>query len=501
MNNSLELPISEETKKFLESKHLLFINGEWRESSSSETIPVIDPATEETIAEVQSGTKDDIDHAVKSARDALTGEWSKIPSHDRAQILHRLSDEIEANFSTLSEIEVLDNGMPMQLAQYSIASHGVTLLRYYASWAPKIHGKTIPVSPGGVMNGESLTYTKREPIGVVGAIIPWNSPLIFAILKLAPALAAGCTVVLKPAELTPLTALYFAHLIEKSGIPKGVVNIVTGLGETAGDALAKHDDVDKITFTGSTEVGRKIVSSSVGNLKKVTLELGGKSPVVVFNDADLEKTIPGVARACFFLQGQNCMAGTRVFAHEDIHDELVEGVKNMAQSFQIGHGLIETNDFGPLISQEQRNRVMRYIKQGISEGATLVCGGNEINEKGFFIEPTIFTDVTGDMTIAKEEIFGPVLCIEKFSNEPLESIAKRTNETTYGLSGSVWTNDMTTGHRMAALIDSGQVSINCHAAVDSAIPFGGNKQSGWGREFGEEGLDSYLKTKSTTVMY
>ena len=501
MNNSLELPISEETKKFLESKHLLFINGEWRESSSSETIPVIDPATEETIAEVQSGTKDDIDHAVKSARDALTGEWSKIPSHDRAQILHRLSDEIEANFSTLSEIEVLDNGMPMQLAQYSIASHGVTLLRYYASWAPKIHGKTIPVSPGGVMNGESLTYTKREPIGVVGAIIPWNSPLIFAILKLAPALAAGCTVVLKPAELTPLTALYFAHLIEKSGIPKGVVNIVTGLGETAGDALAKHDDVDKITFTGSTEVGRKIVSSSVGNLKKVTLELGGKSPVVVFNDADLEKTIPGVARACFFLQGQNCMAGTRVFAHEDIHDELVEGVKNMAQSFQIGHGLIETNDFGPLISKEQRNRVMGYIKQGISEGATLVCGGNEINEKGFFIEPTIFTDVTGDMTIAKEEIFGPVLCIEKFSNEPLESIAKRTNETTYGLSGSVWTNDMTTGHRMAALIDSGQVSINCHAAVDSAIPFGGNKQSGWGREFGEEGLDSYLKTKSTTVMY
>ena len=501
MNNKPEIPISEETRIFLESKHLLFINGEWIESTSGETIPIIDPATEEKIAEVQSGTKDDIDLAVKSARDALTGEWSKITSHDRAQILHRLSDEIEANFSTLSEIEVLDNGMPMQLAQYSIASHGVTLLRYYASWAPKIHGKTIPVSPGGVMNGESLTYTKREPIGVVGAIIPWNSPLIFAILKLAPALAAGCTVVLKPAELTPLTALYFAQLIEKSGIPKGVVNIVTGLGETAGDALAKHDDVDKITFTGSTEVGRKIVSSSAGNLKKVTLELGGKSPVVVFNDADLEKAIPGVARACFFLQGQNCMAGTRVFAHEDIHDELVQGVKNMAQSFQIGHGLIETNDFGPLISQDQRNRVMKYIKQGISEGATLVCGGNEINEKGFFIEPTIFTNVTGDMTIAKEEIFGPVLCIEKFSNEPLESIAKRTNETTYGLSGSVWTNDITTGHRMAALIDSGQVSINCHAAVDSAIPFGGNKQSGWGREFGEEGLDSYLKTKSTTVMY
>ncbi|MBI32802.1 MAG: aldehyde dehydrogenase [Gammaproteobacteria bacterium] len=501
MNNKHELPISEETRKFLESKHLLFINGEWIESSSGEIIPVVDPATEEKIAEVQSGTKDDIDLAVRSARNALEAEWSKIPSHDRAQILHRLSDEIEANFSVLSELEVLDNGMPMQLAQYSIASHGVTLLRYFASWAPKIHGKTIPVSPGGVMNGDSLTYTKREPIGVVGAIIPWNSPLIFAILKLAPALAAGCTVVLKPAELTPLTALYFAHLIEKSGIPKGVVNIVTGFGETAGDALAKHEDVDKITFTGSTEVGKKIVSSSVGNLKKVTLELGGKSPVVVFNDADLEKTIPGVARACFFLQGQNCMAGTRVFVHEDIHDELVEGVKNMAEAFQIGHGLIQTNDFGPLISGDQRNRVMKYIKQGISEGATLVCGGHETNEKGFFIEPTIFTDVTADMAIARDEIFGPVLCIEKFNNESLEAIAKRANETTYGLSGSVWTNDIATGHRMAALIDSGQVSINCHAAVDPAIPFGGNKQSGWGREFGEEGLGAYLKTKATTVIY
>ena len=501
MSNKQEFTISEETRSFLGSEHLLFINGDWVKSSSGDLIPVIDPATEKKIADVQSGGSDDIDSAVKAARDALSGEWSKIPSHDRAQILHRLSDEIEANFSVLSELEVLDNGMPMELAQYSIASHGVTLLRYYASWAPKIHGKTIPVSPGGAMNGDSLTYTKREPIGVVGAIVPWNSPLIFAILKLAPALAAGCTLVLKPAELTPLTTLYLGHLIEKSGIPKGVVNIVTGFGETAGDALSKHKDVDKITFTGSTEVGKKIVASSVGNLKKVTLELGGKSPVIVFDDADLEKTIPGVARACFFLQGQNCMAGTRVFVHEDIHDELVNGVKAMAESFQIGHGLIQTNDFGPLISEEQRKRVMKYIKQGISEGATLICGGNEVNDEGFFIQPTIFTDVTGEMTIAREEIFGPVISIEKFGNESLEEIANRANETTYGLSGSVWTKDISTGHKMAALIDSGQVSINCHAAVDSAIPFGGNKQSGWGREFGEEGLDSYLKTKATTVMY
>jgi phenylacetaldehyde dehydrogenase len=501
MSNNQQITISDEVKEFLKSNHQLLINGEWTPSSSNEKIEVFDPATEKLLTEVDSGNAADIDAAVAAARKALTGEWSKITSHDRARMLDRLADDIEANFSTLSEIEVLDNGMPLELAQYSIAGHGTTLLRYFASWANKLHGQTIPVSPAGAINGESLTYTRKEPIGVVGAIIPWNSPLIFAILKLGPALAAGCTVILKPAELTPISALFLGHLIQKSGIPKGVVNIVTGYGETAGQALSEHPGVDKITFTGSTEVGKKIVEASIGNLKKVTLELGGKNPVVIFPDADLEKAIPGAARACFFLQGQNCMAGTRLFVHEDIYQVVIAGIKEMAEAFTIGHGLISGNDFGPLISKTQKERVMSYIDLGQEEGAELLTGGNSYGDQGHFVQPTIFSNVNGDMRIAKEEIFGPVLCAQSFSSQDLEQIASEANDTPYGLSGSVWSQDISIAHKMAMLIDAGQVSINCHAAVDPAIPFGGNKQSGWGREFGAEGLEAYLKTKATTVIF
>jgi len=501
MTNNQIITISDEVKKFLKSNHQLLINGEWMPSSSNEKIKVFDPANEQLLTEVESGNAADIDSAVSAARKALTGEWSKITSHDRARMLDRLADDIEANFSALSEIEVLDNGMPLELAQYSIAGHGTTLLRYFASWANKLHGQTIPVSPAGAINGESLTYTRKEPIGVVGAIIPWNSPLIFAILKLGPALAAGCTVILKPAELTPISALFLGHLIQKSGIPKGVVNIVTGYGETAGQALSEHPGVDKITFTGSTEVGKKIVEASIGNLKKVTLELGGKNPVVIFPDADLEKAIPGAARACFFLQGQNCMAGTRLFVHEDIYQVVIAGIKEMAEAFTIGHGLISGNDFGPLISKTQKERVMSYIDLGREEGAELLTGGNSYGDQGHFVQPTIFSNVNGDMRIAKEEIFGPVLCAQSFSSQDLEQIASEANDTPYGLSGSVWSQDISIAHKMAMLIDAGQVSINCHAAVDPAIPFGGNKQSGWGREFGAEGLEAYLKTKATTVIF
>ena len=501
MSNNQQITISDEVKEFLKSNHKLLINGEWTPSSSNEKIEVFDPATEQLLTEVDSGNAADIDAAVAAARKALTGEWSKITSHDRARMLDRLADDIEANFSALSEIEVLDNGMPLELAQYSIAGHGTTLLRYFASWANKLHGQTIPVSPAGAINGESLTYTRKEPIGVVGAIIPWNSPLIFAILKLGPALAAGCTVILKPAELTPISALFLGHLIQKSGIPKGVVNIVTGYGETAGQALSEHPGVDKITFTGSTEVGKKIVEASIGNLKKVTLELGGKNPVVIFPDADLEKAIPGAARACFFLQGQNCMAGTRLFVHEDIYQVVIAGIKEMAEAFTIGHGLISGNDFGPLISKTQKERVMSYIDLGREEGAELLTGGNSYGDQGHFVQPTIFSNVNGDMRIAEEEIFGPVLCAQSFSSQDLEQIASEANDTPYGLSGSVWSQDISVAHKMAMLIDAGQVSINCHAAVDPAIPFGGNKQSGWGREFGAEGLEAYLKTKATTVIF
>ena len=501
MTNNQQITISDEVKEFLNSNHQLLINGEWTPSSSNEKIEVFDPANEQLLTKVDSGNAADIDAAVGAARKALTGEWSKITSHDRARMLDRLADDIEANFSVLSEIEVLDNGMPLELAQYSIASHGTTLLRYFASWANKLHGQTIPVSPAGAINGESLTYTRKEPIGVVGAIIPWNSPLIFAILKLGPALAAGCTVILKPAELTPISALFLGQLIQKSGIPKGVVNIVTGYGETAGQALSEHPGVDKITFTGSTEVGKKIVEASIGNLKKVTLELGGKNPVVIFPDADLEKAIPGAARACFFLQGQNCMAGTRLFVHEDIYQVVIAGIKEMAEAFTIGHGLIPGNDFGPLISKTQKERVMSYIDIGLEEGAELLTGGNSYGDQGHFVQPTIFSNVNGDMRIAKEEIFGPVLCAQSFSSQDLEQIASEANDTPYGLSGSVWSQNISIAHKMAMLIDAGQVSINCHAAVDPAIPFGGNKQSGWGREFGAEGLEAYLKTKATTVIF
>ena len=501
MSNLENIKVSQGAKDFLGINHQLLIDGEWVPSTSSEKIAVYDPGTEAKIAEVDSGNEDDISSAVLAARKALTGEWSKIPSHERAQLLNKLADDIDACMPLVAELEVLDNGMPLALAHYSIAGHGTTLLRYYAGWATKILGDTIPVSPGGVVNGESITYTRREPIGVVGAIIPWNSPFIFAILKLAPALAAGCTLVLKPAELTPITALFLGELVRKSGIPKGVVNIVTGYGETAGNALSHHNDVDKIAFTGSTEVGKKIVAASVGNLKKVTLELGGKNPVVVFPDANLEKVIPGAARACFFLQGQNCMAGTRLFIHQDIFDQVVTGVKEMAESFKIGHGLDPDKDFGPLISDTQRKRVMSYIQTGINEGAELITGGETTGEKGFFVKPTVFTQIHGDMKIAKEEIFGPVLCAQSFGDDDLESIAEQANNTSYGLSGSVWTQDISVAHKMAMLIDAGQVSINWHAAVDPAIPFGGNKQSGWGREFGKEGLEPYLKTKATSVIF
>ncbi len=322
-----------------------------------------------------------------------------------------------------------------------------------------------------------------------------------AVLKLGPALAAGCTVVLKPAEQTPLTALLLGDLCRKAGIPAGVVNIVPGLGETAGAALAAHPDVDKIAFTGSTEVGKKIIAAAAGNLKRVTLELGGKSPMVVFPDADLSRVIPGVARGAFFLQGQNCMAGTRLFVHRDIFDRVVEQVGEAASKFRLGPGMSPDSDLGPLISAEQRERVMGYIDSGRKSGAELVCGGEALPGRGFFVKPTLFANTNMDMKIAREEIFGPVLCAQSFSDSELEAVAAEANKGIYGLSGSVWTRDISVAHRMAALIDAGQVSINCHAAVDPGIPFGGNKQSGWGREFGREGLEAYLKTKATTVMY
>jgi phenylacetaldehyde dehydrogenase len=494
---------STETQDFLARKHQLLINGEWVDpiSKTQELTAVHDPATEALLAHVAVGGADDVDRAVAAARAAFKGEWSKISTHERSRLIWRLADELEAHLNLATELEVLDNGMPRPIATYSIIAAGINHLRYYAGWATKIHGQTIPVSPGGAQNGEALTYTQREPVGVVGAITPWNAPLPMVILKLAPCLAAGCTMVLKPAELTPFTALLIGELTRKVGIPNGVFNIVLGHGSEAGAALAAHDDVNKIAFTGSTEVGKIILQQATGNLKKVTLELGGKSPVVVFPDADIDRVIPGAARGAFFLQGQNCMAGTRLFVHDDVYDEVVEGVAGMANAFKIGPGLAPDTEMGPLISAEQRETVMGYIDAGKAAGADLVCGGEALGGKGYFVQPTLFGNTNMDMKIAKEEIFGPVLCVQKFGDCDLETIAAETNKTIYGLSGSVWTKDISVAHKMVNLIDSGQVAINCHAAVDPAIPFGGNRQSGWGREFGQEGLEPYLKTKATTVMF
>jgi phenylacetaldehyde dehydrogenase len=492
---------SSEVREFLARRHLLFIGGQWVPSSSGEEVEVHDPATEAALTRVACADEKDVDRAVAAARKAFRGEWSKMTSYERARLIWRFADELEANLQLATELEVLDNGMPRMVAMYSIAKFGCEFLRYYAGWTNKIVGETIPVSPQEARNGESLTYTRREPVGVVGAIIPWNAPLVMATLKLGPALAAGCTVVLKPAELTPLTALLLGELAKRVGIPDGVINILPGHGSVAGAALAAHDDVDKIAFTGSTEVGKKIIHAAAGNLKRVTLELGGKSPMVVFPDADLSRAIPGATRGAFFLQGQNCMAGTRLFVHEDVFEQVVEGVAKIANAFRLGPGLNPDTDLGPLISAGQREIVMSYIAAGKTSGAELVCGGDALPGKGYFVKPTLFGHTSMNMKIAREEIFGPVLCAQSFSDSDLQGVADEANKTIYGLSGSVWTRDISVAHKMVNLIDSGQVSINCHAAVDPAIPFGGNRQSGWGREFGREGLDPYLKTKATTVIF
>lgn len=502
MNAALKsLNISQATREFLSREHKLFIDGKWQASRSGETLPVIDPATEAQIATIQLAGEADVDAAVAAATRAFKGEWSKLTSYERTRLMLRLADLVDANLTTLAELEVLDNGLPLPLAQYTIAGYGAEFLRYYAGWATKIHGDTIPVSPAGARNGESLSFTRREPVGVVGAIIPWNAPIAMFILKLAPALATGCTLIIKPAELTPLTALKMCDLMREAGIPDGVVNVIPGLGQVAGTAMTAHPGISKIAFTGSTAVGKQIVQNALGNLKKVTLELGGKSPVVVFPDADLEKVIPGCIRAAYFLQGQNCMAGTRLFVHQDVFDKTVSGIADIANAMKLGHGLEPSSDLGPLISAAQRDRVMEYIKSGKEEGAKLICGGTAPDGKGFFVRPTLFTHDHQDLRIAREEIFGPVLFAQPFGDTDLESVAAMANDSIYGLSGSVWTRDISVGLKMAGLIDSGQVSVNCHAAVDPAIPFGGNKMSGWGREFGEEGLDPYLKTKATTVLF
>lgn len=502
MNAAVQTPnVSQTTLDFLRRAHGHFIDGRWVPSASGATLDVYDPATETKIATVASGDAVEIDAAVAAARKAFEGPWSRYTAAMRSDILWKIADLVQQNAQQLIELEILDNGLPMPLAQYVIHAVVPDFFRYYAGWPTKIHGATIPAAPQGKRPDEHVTFTLREPIGVCGAITPWNSPLPMVMLKVAPALATGCTMVLKPAELTPLTAMRLMELCQEAGVPDGVLNLVNGYGHTVGAALAAHPGVDKIAFTGSTEVGRAIVRAAAGNLKKVTLELGGKSPVVVFADADLEQVIPGAARACFFLQGQNCMAGTRLFVHEKVHDKVVEGIATIAKAMKMGHGLDPASEFGPLISAKQRERVAGFVDAGRREGGELVCGGGAPTRPGYFFEPTVLTRMQPTMTPVQNEIFGPVLCVQTFGDDDLEAVARAANSTIYGLSGSVWTRDIGTAMKMVKKIDSGQVAINMHAAIDPAVPFGGNKQSGWGREFGADGLDAYLKTKAITATW
>jgi phenylacetaldehyde dehydrogenase len=395
----------------------------------------------------------------------------------------------------LTELESLNNGKPLANVRNVDLMLSCETLRYTAGWATKITGETLSLSTAP----KTHAFTVREPIGVVGQIIPWNSPIMMACWKLAPALATGCTVVLKPAEQTPLTALRLAQLIQEAGIPDGVVNIVPGFGETAGAAIAAHPDIDKVAFTGSGEVGRLIIKAAAGNLKKVSLELGGKSPVVIFPDADMSVTGPGAARAIFTNSGQVCAAGSRLYAHTRVFDKVVAAVAEEARKIRVGPALGDGTQMGPLVSKEQLERVSGYVEQGENDGATVVTGGNRIGDQGYFIEPTILTDLKPDMSVMREEIFGPVLCATRFDDDDLDRIAAEANRTTYGLAGSVWTRDLSIAHRMVRKIRAGSIGVNMHTSIDPALPFGGFKQSGWGREKGSEVLDLYTEVKSVVM--
>ncbi|GLV59664.1 aldehyde dehydrogenase [Dictyobacter sp. S3.2.2.5] len=482
---------------FLQQQSMkMLIGGQWVEAASGKTFDTINPSTGQVLARVAEGEAEDIDRAVAAARRAFEqGAWPKMTPAKRAHLLLKLADLIERNAEELAELETLDNGKPIKYSRAADVPLTVEHFRYFAGWATKIEGETIPVSVPNM-----FTYTLREPLGVVGQIIPWNFPLQMAAWKLAPALACGNTVVLKPAEQTPLTALRLGELICEAGFPEGVVNIVPGFGETAGAALAAHPDVDKIAFTGSTEVGKKIVQASAGNLKKVTLELGGKSPNIIFPDADLKYAVRGALNAIFFNQGQVCTAGSRLFVHKSVYDEVLGNLTTMSSKMKLGPGIDPGTDMGPVVSQQQLERVTNYIATGKQEGARVATGGNRAGDElaeGYFVQPTVFDGVADQMTIAREEIFGPVVVAMPF--EEAEEIAARANQSEYGLAAGVWTNDIKKAHKMVAALKAGVIWVNTYNQFDAAAPFGGYKQSGYGREMGHAVLDAYTQVKTAWI--
>lgn len=481
---------------FISETHQMLIDGQWTPSVSGKRFDVYNPANGEKIASAAEGDKQDIDLAVKAARRAFeSGPWHKMTPSGRGQLLWRIADLIEKHTEELATIESLDNGKPQKVAGVADVPLAADMFRYMAGWATKINGSTIPLSVGGA---SFHSYTLREPVGVVGQIIPWNFPLLMAAWKLAPALAVGCTIVLKVAEETPLSAIRLGQLIQEAGCPAGVVNIVTGYGETAGAALASHLDVDKCAFTGSTQVGRLIVKASADtNLKKITLELGGKSPNIILPDADLELAIPGAANAIFFNHGQCCSAGSRLYVHKSKFDKVVAGVSEAAKKIKLGPGIHPETEMGPLVSQIQHERVTGFLKSGLEEGATAAAGGKAAKGPGYFVEPTVLVDTKPHMKVVKEEIFGPVVTAIPY-DDPNELIGQ-ANDSPYGLASAIWTTNLSQAHLLAKQLRAGSVWINCYNVFDAALPFGGYKESGWGREMGFEAIQNYLETKAVTI--
>ncbi len=487
--------LSKRTADWLSAKNEMLIGEHWTGASDGESIAVFDPSTGEAFTEVPAGGAEDVDRAVRAARAAFeNGPWSKMKPVERERLMLRLADALESQGQAFAELEVVNSGRLLGATRAIDVNLSVDCLRYMAGWSTKIEGRTTNLSVPYIPDSNFFGFTTKEPVGVVAAITPWNVPLSQAVWKIAPALATGCCVVLKPAEQTPLSALRFAELALEIGIPPGVINIVTGTGKAAGAALVAHPGVDKVSFTGSTGTGALIAAAAAPHFKKVSLELGGKSPMVIFDDADLDLAIPGAAWGIFGNHGQNCCAGSRLYVQEKVYDRVMSGIAEIASDIRLGHGLDPDSQMGPLISAAQKSRVSDYVESGVEQGAELLTGGGSVDHAGYYVRPTVFANVTNDMRIVQEEIFGPVLAAASFSTE--EEALEKANDSRFGLGASLWSTDINRIHRLSRRVEAGTVWVNNHNTLDLALPFGGFKDSGIGQELSEAAIEQHVRTKS-----